>query len=80
MTLDVHQPRGPADSPDVLPRHRRDRSRLVFVAGQEPEDKNGNVVGAGDLAAQARQVFANVGRALDAAGARPEDVTKEELG
>jgi enamine deaminase RidA (YjgF/YER057c/UK114 family) len=51
-------------------------SRLVFVAGQEPEDEHGNVVGVGDLGVQARQVFANVGRALDAAGARPEDVTK----
>jgi enamine deaminase RidA (YjgF/YER057c/UK114 family) len=51
-------------------------SRLVFVAGQEPEDEQGNLVGAGDLAVQARQVFANVGRALVAAGARPEQVTK----
>ena len=38
--------------------------RLVFIAGQEPEDSQGNVVGLGDLAAQARQVFANLGRAL----------------
>src|SRR6266516_4907956 len=51
-------------------------SRLVFVAGQEPEDGEGNLVGPGDLAAQARQVFANVGHALAAAGARPEQVTK----
>ena len=51
-------------------------SRLVFVAGQEPEDEHGNLVGAGDLAAQARQVFGNVGRALAAADARPEQVTK----
>jgi enamine deaminase RidA (YjgF/YER057c/UK114 family) len=51
-------------------------SRLVFVAGQEPEDEQGNLVGPGDLAVQARQVFANVGRALAAAGARPEQVTK----
>ena len=50
--------------------------RLVFVAGQEPEDEHGNLVGRGDLAVQARQVFANVGRALDAAGALPEDVAK----
>ena len=48
----------------------------MFVAGQEPEDEQGNLVGAGDLAVQARQVFANVGRALGAAGARPEQVTK----
>jgi enamine deaminase RidA (YjgF/YER057c/UK114 family) len=51
-------------------------SRLVFVAGQEPEDEHGNVIGPGDLAVQARQVFSNVGRALAAAGARPEQVTK----
>jgi enamine deaminase RidA (YjgF/YER057c/UK114 family) len=51
-------------------------SRLVFVAGQEPEDEHGDLVGAGDLAAQARQVFANLGCALAAAGARPDQVTK----
>ena len=51
-------------------------SRMVFVAGQMAEDAHGNLVGPGDLAAQARQVFANVGRALAAAGAKPEQVTK----
>ncbi len=51
-------------------------TRLVFIAGQEPEDEHGNLVGAGDLAAQARQVFANLGRALAAGGARPDLVTK----
>jgi enamine deaminase RidA (YjgF/YER057c/UK114 family) len=51
-------------------------SRLVFVAGQEPEDEHGNIIRPGDLVVQARQVFSNVGRALAAAGARPEQVTK----
>lgn len=51
-------------------------SRWVFIAGQEPEDQEGSVVGHGDLAAQARQVFANLGRALAAAGASPEQVAK----
>ena len=50
--------------------------RLVFVAGQEPEDERGNLVGSGDLAVQAHQVFVNLGRALAAAGARPERVAK----
>jgi enamine deaminase RidA (YjgF/YER057c/UK114 family) len=50
--------------------------RLVFVAGQEPEDGQGNVVGLNDLAVQARQVFANLGCALAAAGARPDQVAK----
>lgn len=51
-------------------------TRLVFVSGQEPEDVHGQLVGRGDLATQARQVFANLGRALVAAGARPEQVAK----
>ena len=51
-------------------------SRLVFVAGQVAEDADGNLVGDGDLAAQARQAFANVGRALAAAGARPDQVAR----
>jgi enamine deaminase RidA (YjgF/YER057c/UK114 family) len=51
-------------------------SKLVFLAGQEPEDVDGKLVGRGDLAVQARQVFSNLGRALAAAGARPDQVTK----
>jgi enamine deaminase RidA (YjgF/YER057c/UK114 family) len=51
-------------------------TRLVFVAGQVAEDAQGNLVGPGDLAVQARQAFDNVGRALAAACARPEQVTK----
>ena len=45
-------------------------SRLVFVAGQVA-DRAG-----GDLASQARQAFANVGRCLAAAGARPDQVAR----
>ncbi len=51
-------------------------SRIVFVAGQVAHDSDGNVVAPGDLAGQAGQTFANVGRALAAAGARPDQVTK----
>ena len=51
-------------------------STLVFIAGQEPEDPAGHLVGPGDLAAQARQVFTNLGLALAAAGARPNQVAK----
>ncbi len=51
-------------------------SKMVFVSGQEPEDMHGKLVGRGDLPAQARQVFGNLGRALAAAGARPEQVCK----
>lgn len=51
-------------------------SRLIFVAGQVAEDRHGNLVGPGDLAAQALHAFGNVGRALEAAEARPEDVAQ----
>jgi len=51
-------------------------SRLVFVAGQVAVDAQGNLVGSGDLAAQARQAFANVGRSLAAAGAGPKQVAR----
>jgi enamine deaminase RidA (YjgF/YER057c/UK114 family) len=70
-------------NPEDLPTHESytqvvaaTGSRLVFVAGQVADDTEGNLVGAGDLAAQARQAFANLGRALAAAGARPEQVTR----
>jgi enamine deaminase RidA (YjgF/YER057c/UK114 family) len=43
-------------------------TKLVLIAGQEPENAQGDLVDIGDLA---RQVFANLGRALAAAGARP---------
>jgi enamine deaminase RidA (YjgF/YER057c/UK114 family) len=49
---------------------------MVFIAGQEPEDVRGNSVAPGDLAAQARQVYANLGRALAAADVHPDQVAK----
>ena len=51
-------------------------SRLVFVAGQVAEDRQGDLVGPGDLTIQARQAFDNVGRALAGARARPDQVAK----
>src|ERR1044072_9226524 len=51
-------------------------TKLIFVSGQEPEDVHGKLVGRGDFAVQARQVFANLGRGLAAAGALPKDVAR----
>ncbi|MFJ7076964.1 RidA family protein [Streptomyces sp. NPDC098781] len=50
--------------------------RFVAVSGQVALDGAGELVGEGDPAAQARQVFANLGRCLAAAGATFEDVVK----
>jgi enamine deaminase RidA (YjgF/YER057c/UK114 family) len=49
---------------------------LVFTAGACPLDREGNVVGAGDMAAQAGQAMANLAVALAAAGAGLTDVLK----
>jgi enamine deaminase RidA (YjgF/YER057c/UK114 family) len=51
-------------------------TKLIFVSGQEPEDIHGKLVGRGDLAVQARQVFDNLGRALAGAGALPRHVAR----
>ena len=49
-------------------------SATVYCSGQTSWDKNGQLVGAGDFAAQCREALQNVGRALTAAGASPRDV------
>ncbi len=51
-------------------------ARLVHVAGQVALNAEGQVVGRGDLAAQAGQVYANLATALAAAGAGFKDVIK----
>ncbi|CAL9602940.1 RidA family protein [Streptomyces albus] len=50
--------------------------RLVAVSGQVALDADGRVVGEGDPTAQAKQVFANLERCLQAAGATFADVMK----
>ena len=50
--------------------------RTIYIAGQVPLDQAGKVVGKGDFAAQATQVFENVKSALAAAGATFENVVK----
>ena len=49
---------------------------LLFVSGLVGVDGHGALVGGDDVAAQARQVFANMRAVLDEAGCRFEDVVK----
>ena len=49
---------------------------LLFVSGCVSVDGEGRVVGEGDVVAQARQVFENIGACLAAAGASFADVVK----
>jgi reactive intermediate/imine deaminase len=50
--------------------------RLVYISGQVPLDRDGALVGAGEIEAQTRQVFENLSAALAAAGASWSDVVK----
>ena len=49
---------------------------LLFVSGLVGVDRHGALVGGEDVAAQTRQVFANMRVVLDEAGCRFEDVVK----
>jgi enamine deaminase RidA (YjgF/YER057c/UK114 family) len=50
--------------------------RIVYIAGQVALDPQGNLVGKGDLEAQADQVFRNLTAALAAVGCTSRDVAK----
>jgi len=49
---------------------------LVFISGQAALDQQGNVVGAGDFDAQARQAFENLAAVCRAAGSSLDQVVK----
>ena len=50
--------------------------KTLYVSGLVATDEQGNVVGTGDVVEQTRQIFRNLRRILDLAGARPSDVAK----
>ena len=51
-------------------------AKTIYISGQIAFDKDGTLVGAGDMKAQAEQVFKNLQAALQAAGAKFTDVVK----
>jgi enamine deaminase RidA (YjgF/YER057c/UK114 family) len=50
--------------------------RTIYISGQVALDVAGNMVGVGDMRAQAEQVFANIKAALTAVHATFDDVVK----
>jgi 2-iminobutanoate/2-iminopropanoate deaminase len=51
-------------------------NKTIYISGQIAYDAKGDIVGAGDMKAQAEQVFKNLEAALKAAGATFSDVVK----
>ena len=68
----------PKDLWDPRPRfaHVVKVANQVYIAGQTAVDEKGNVVGKGDIEAQTRQVFRNIQKCLEAAGANFDHVVK----
>ena len=56
--------------------HAIKSGNTIYVSGQAATDKDGNLVGKGDFAAQAEQVYKNVQAVLAAAGATMHDVVR----
>jgi enamine deaminase RidA (YjgF/YER057c/UK114 family) len=75
-TVRFINPAGLAKSPRYTHVAEVTRGRLILISGQVAQDANGDPVGAGDMAAQTRQVFENLKVALAAAGASYKDVVK----
>lgn len=53
--------------------------KTIYISGQVGIDKNGEVVGKGDMRRQTEQAFENVRLALEAAGATFQQVVKTSL-
>jgi enamine deaminase RidA (YjgF/YER057c/UK114 family) len=66
----MHRPTGYSHVAEVT------AGRPVYIAGQVALDSTGTLVGAGDIRAQARQVFENLRAALGAVGAGFDQVVK----
>jgi enamine deaminase RidA (YjgF/YER057c/UK114 family) len=69
-------PQGLMRPPTYTPVVAARGGRTIYVSGQVPVNENGELVGKGDLAVQAEQVFRNVETALKGAGATFADVVK----
>lgn len=65
----VHEPIWPYE-------HAVKVGKTIYISAQLPLDLEGKLVGPGDPAAQAEQVFTNLQNVLEAAGATLDDVVK----
>ena len=51
-------------------------NRIIFISGQTALDRDGNLIGKNDFAAQVTQVFRNLSVALEERGCNPSNLVK----
>lgn len=56
--------------------HAARAGKLLFIAGQVAKDRDDKLVGPGDVAAQARQIYRNLGAVLGEADGSLSDIVK----
>ena len=76
MSFKVIQPDTVHDTTAFAYSHAVQMGDLIFVAGEVPRDRNGDLVGKGDVRAQTEQVFENLRAVLEAAGSGLDKVGK----
>ena len=76
MSFKVIQPETVHDTTAFAYSHAVRMGDLIFVAGEVPRDRNGDLVGKGDVRAQTEQVFENLRAVLEAAGSGLDKVGK----
>lgn len=55
------------------------RGRMVFISGMTARDTDGQIIGAGDIEKQTRQVCDNLKRTVDAAGGTLDDIVRVDV-
>ena len=68
MSFQVIQPDSVHDTTAFAYSHAVRMGDLIFVAGEVPRDRNGDLVGKGDVRVQTEQVFENLKAVLESAG------------
>src|SRR5687768_12453508 len=68
----------PPDMKDQRPRYTLGwrAGDTIYVAGQLPYDKDGKLIGIGDIKAQTRRVFENIKKIVVAGGGTMDDIVK----
>ena len=76
MSFQVIQPDSVHDTTAFAYSHAVRMGDLIFVAGEVPRDRNGDLVGKGDVRVQTEQVFENLKAVLESAGSGLDKVGK----